>query len=96
VLCALSLKIELETIGLPIRAGLHTGEVEVRDGELGGIAVHIASRVMDAAESGGVLVSSTVKDLVFGSPLQFDSCGEFELKGVPGSWSLYEAQAGSH
>lgn len=96
VLCALSLMSELETIGLPIRAGLHTGEVEVRDGELGGIAVHIASRVMDVAESGGVLVSSTVKDLVFGSPLQFDSRGEFELKGVPGSWNLYEALSGYH
>jgi class 3 adenylate cyclase len=96
VLCALSMKNELDTIGLPIRAGLHTGEVEVRDGELGGIAVHIASRVMDAAESGGVMVSSTVKDLVFGSPLLFDSCGEFELKGVPGSWDLFEAQARSN
>jgi hypothetical protein len=51
---------------------------------------------MDAAESGGVMVSSTVKDLVFGSPLLFDSCGEFELKGVPGSWGLFEAQAGSN
>lgn len=76
-----------------MRAGIHTGEIEVREGEIGGIAVHIASRVMDAAERGGILVSSTVKDLVVGSTLQFRSCGAFALKGVPGSWELYEVMA---
>lgn len=92
VLCAMSMREGLANIGVNIRAGLHTGEVEMRDGELGGLAVHIASRVMGAAESGGILVSSTVKDLVVGSRLEFDTCGSFELKGVPGTWNLYEAR----
>jgi class 3 adenylate cyclase len=93
ILCAMAIREELGKIGLPIRAGIHTGEIETRGGDIGGIAVHIASRVMDAAESGGVMVSSTVKDLVVGSPLGFESCGAFEMKGVPGSWNLFEAHA---
>lgn len=92
VLCALAMKEELGEIGLPIRAGIHTGEIETRSGEIGGLAVHIASRVMAVAETGGVMVSSTVKDLVVGSPLEFASCGSYEMKGVPGTWSLYEAR----
>lgn len=90
ILCAIAIREQLEELGLPIRAGIHSGEIEMRDGEIGGIAVHIASRVMDTAESGGVMVSSTVKDLVVGSPLVFEERGQFDLKGVPGSWSLYE------
>ncbi|MGD2044482.1 MAG: adenylate/guanylate cyclase domain-containing protein [Acidimicrobiia bacterium] len=90
VLCALSMKEELAAIGVSIRAGLHTGEVEIRDNELGGLAVNIASRVMGAAEAGGVMVSRTVKDLVVGSKLEFVSCGVHELKGVEGDWDLYE------
>lgn len=92
ILCAMAIKHDLAGIGLPIRAGLHTGEIERRDGELGGLAVHIASRVMETAESGGILVSGTVKDLVVGSPTEFTACGVFDLKGVPGSWSLFEVQ----
>lgn len=90
VLCALSMKEDLAEIGVSIRAGLHTGEVEIRDNELGGLAVNIASRVMGAAEAGGVMVSRTVKDLVVGSKLEFFSCGAHELKGVEGEWDLYE------
>jgi class 3 adenylate cyclase/pimeloyl-ACP methyl ester carboxylesterase len=93
ILCALAIKRDLAEFGLPIRAGIHTGEIERRDGDLGGLAVHIASRVMEAAESGGVVVSGTVKDLVVGSPIEFDGCGEFSLKGVPGSWSLFEVRS---
>jgi class 3 adenylate cyclase/pimeloyl-ACP methyl ester carboxylesterase len=92
VVCALDIASALPEIGLHIRAGVHTGEVEMRDGELGGIAVHIASRVMGVAERGGVLVSQTVRDLVVGSRLDFISCGAFDLKGVPGEWHLYEAK----
>lgn len=92
VLCATAVKSEVEGIGLRIRAGVHTGEIEMRDGDIGGIGVHIASRVMGVAESGGIMVSSTVKDLVVGSQLEFDSCGAFELKGVPGMWNLYQVQ----
>jgi class 3 adenylate cyclase len=95
VLCALSIKSELAGLGVEVRAGVHTGEVEHRGDELGGVAVHIASRVMNAAEDGGVMVSGTVKDLVIGSPLEFTSCGTFELKGVPGEWRLFEATEGS-
>jgi len=95
VLCALSVKSELAGLGIEIRAGIHTGEVEHRGSELGGVAVHIASRVMDTAEKGGVMVSGTVKDLVIGSPLEFTSCGVFDLKGVPGEWRLFEASEGS-
>lgn len=90
ILCALSIRDDLSAVGLDIRAGLHTGEVERRGSDLAGIAVHIASRVMDVAEGGGVLVSRTVKDLVTGSTLGFRSCGPYALKGIPGEWELYE------
>ncbi len=91
--CALSLKDELAGIAVPIRAGLHTGEIEMRDRDVVGLAVNIASRVMDVAESGGVLVSRTVRDLVAGSELDFRTCGSYQLKGVPGEWDLYEVVA---
>lgn len=92
VRCAAAITEELSTIGIPIRAGIHTGEVEIRDGDIGGLGVHIASRVMDQAERGGVLVSGTVKDLVVGSGIDFVPCGTFDLKGVPGQWQLYSVQ----
>jgi class 3 adenylate cyclase/pimeloyl-ACP methyl ester carboxylesterase len=91
--CALSVKEELAGIGVPIRAGLHTGEIEMRDDDVVGLAVNIASRVMGVAESGGVVVSRTVKDLVAGSQLEFRDCGSHELRGVPGDWDLYEVVA---
>jgi class 3 adenylate cyclase len=91
--CAQGMAAELKRIGLEIRAGIHTGEFEMRDGEIGGVAVHIGARVMAAAPSGGIMASATVKDLVIGSNLDFMSCGSFELKGVPGTWDLYEVQA---
>jgi class 3 adenylate cyclase len=90
VACAAAIMEQVSSIGLQIRAGIHTGEVEFRDGEIGGLAMHIASRVMDQAERGGVLVSGTVKDLVVGSGIGFKPCGAFDLKGVPGEWQLYE------
>ena len=76
-------------LGLQIRAGVHTGECEAIGDDLGGMAVHIGSRVASHAEPGEVLVSGTVKDLVVGSGLVFDDAGEHELKGVPGAWRLY-------
>jgi class 3 adenylate cyclase len=69
--------------------GLHTGECEVRGDDLGGLAVHIAARVASLADPSEVLVSSTVKDLVVGSGLEFVDRGAHALKGVPGSWKLY-------
>ncbi|MEN3343077.1 MAG: adenylate cyclase [Actinomycetota bacterium] len=76
-------------LGVSIRAGLHAGETEAADGKIGGIAVHIANRVMSAAEPGEVLVSGTVRDLVAGSGLEFRDRGLQELKGVPGEWHLW-------
>jgi class 3 adenylate cyclase/pimeloyl-ACP methyl ester carboxylesterase len=76
-------------LGIEVRAGLHTGECEVRGDDLGGLAVHIAARVGALAHPGAVLVSSTVKDLVVGSGIEFNDWGEQELKGVPGSWKLF-------
>jgi class 3 adenylate cyclase len=76
---------------MEILAGVHTGEVEVRGTDLGGIAVHIGARVAAAARPGEVLVSSTVRDLLAGSGLTFEERREHELKGVPGSWRLFAA-----
>ncbi len=79
--------------GVEIRVGIHTGEVEKRGDDLGGIGVHIAARILAAAEPSSVFVSSTVKDLVTGSELRFQDRGPHDLKGVPGSWQLFEAVA---
>ena len=82
---------EVAPLGLTLRAGIHTGEAErIGGGKLGGIAVHIAARIMAMAAGGQVLVSSTVRDLVAGSRLGFTDAGTHELKGVPGEWHLYE------
>ena len=76
-------------IELELRAGVHTGECERLDGKLSGIAVHTGARIAGAARPGEVLVSSTVRDLVAGSGLEFEERGLHELKGVPGEWRLY-------
>jgi class 3 adenylate cyclase len=80
---------EADRIGLPIRAGLHTGEVELRSHDIGGIAVHIAARIASLAGPGDVLASRTVKDLTAGSGLLFTDRGTHVLKGVPDDWQLY-------
>jgi class 3 adenylate cyclase len=80
-------------LGIDIRAGLHTGEIELRDDDVAGMAVHIGARVSALAGAGEVLVSSTVKDLVAGSGIEFEDRGEHELKGVPGTWRLYTVAA---
>ena len=89
VRCACAIVEGVRELGLDVRAGLHTGEVELVDGKVGGIAVHIGARVASAAGPGEVLVSSTVKDLVAGSGLRFREWGRTALKGVPGEWQLY-------
>jgi len=91
--CALELHTALAPIGVKIRAGLHTGEVEVRGDDVGGIAVHIAARVETAAAPGEVLVSRTVSDLVVGSGIAFDDRGVHTLKGVPGEWQLFAVRS---
>jgi class 3 adenylate cyclase len=87
--CAASVAEAMDSLGIEVRAGLHTGELEMMDGDLGGLAVHIAARVLDRASPSEVLVSGTVKDLVVGSGIEFDDRGAHELRGVPGEWRLY-------
>jgi pimeloyl-ACP methyl ester carboxylesterase len=89
VRCACAITEGVREIGLELRAGLHTGECELMDGKVGGIAVHIGARVAKEAQPGQVLVSSTVKDLVAGSGLRFLEHGTATLKGVPDEWRLY-------
>jgi pimeloyl-ACP methyl ester carboxylesterase/class 3 adenylate cyclase len=90
VQCASTIRDATLAIGVDVRAGLHVGECEVRGDDIGGLAVHIAARVADAAGPGQILVSSTVKDLVEGSGLGFIDAGARAFKGVPGEWRLYE------
>jgi class 3 adenylate cyclase len=89
VQAAAALREPLRSIGLEIRAGLHTGEFEVSDGKVVGIGVSVGARISSLAGPGEVLVSSTVKDLVAGSGLRFEDRGEHQLKGVPEAWHLY-------
>jgi class 3 adenylate cyclase len=89
VRCAQEIVEQVDALGLSVRCGLHTGECELLDGDVGGIAVHISARVNALARGGEVLVSGTVKDLVVGSDLDFDDRGTHELRGVPGEWRLY-------
>jgi class 3 adenylate cyclase len=86
---ALSADTDVWALGIEVRAGLHTGECEVRGDDIGGIAVHIGARVSALAGSNDVLVSSTLRDLVIGSGLEFEDRGAHELKGVPGEWRLF-------
>ena len=87
--CAMSIRDAVQTLGIEVRAGLHTGECEVRGDDIGGIAVHIGARVSALAGPNDVLVSSTLRDLVIGSGLEFEERGTHELKGVPGEWRLF-------
>ena len=91
VRCALAFGSAAKGIGLPVRAGLHTGEIELRGNDIGGIAVHAAARVMSQSGSDEVLVSRVVTDLVAGAGLKFAERGSFELKGLPGRWDLFAA-----
>jgi len=93
VRCALAFSAAAGQIGLPLRAGLHTGEIELRDRDVGGIAIHAAARVMAQAQASEVLVSRVVTDLVAGAGLKFADRGSHELKGIPGKWDLFAAQA---
>jgi class 3 adenylate cyclase/pimeloyl-ACP methyl ester carboxylesterase len=89
--CAADILAGAKDLGLELRAGVHTGEVEVRGDDIGGLAVTIAKRVCDLARAGEVLVSQGVEGAVAGSGIEFEGTGEHELKGVPGTWRLYRA-----
>jgi class 3 adenylate cyclase len=91
--CALALQEALRALGIDIRAGLHTGEVELIGEDIGGIGVHVAARVLDHAGAGEVVASATLPLLVVGSGIDFEDRGEHELKGVPGTWRLYSVVA---
>jgi class 3 adenylate cyclase len=92
--CAFGLKEALREVGLEIRAAIHTGEIEMREGDIGGIGVHIASRTLAEAAGHGVVVTRTVRDLATGTDLRFDPLGSVGLRGVPGEWELFEASIG--
>jgi class 3 adenylate cyclase len=87
--CAAAITASVEELGIEVRAGLHTGECEIADGKVAGIAVHTGARVAAQAAAGEVLVSGTVKDLVAGSGIEFVDRGSHELKGIPGTWALF-------
>lgn len=91
VRCAHAIAQEIKSLGIEVRAGLHTGECEIIGDDVGGIAVHIGARVASLANAGEVLVSGTVKDLVAGSGLRFDERGTYPLKGIPGEWRIFTA-----
>jgi class 3 adenylate cyclase len=91
--CAVALGQAVRPLGIAVRTGLHTGEVELRTEDVGGIAVHIAARVMAEAGAGEVLVSGAVPPLVAGSGIHFEDRGPRALKGVPGDWRLFAVQA---
>lgn len=80
---------DLAGLGLAIRTGIHTGEIELRQEDIGGMAVHLGARIMEAAGPGEILVSRTVKDLVIGSPIAFEDRGMHAFKGIDGEWQLY-------
>ncbi len=86
--CACALREAVKALAIEIRAGVHTGEIELRGGDIGGIAVHIGARVAARAQRSEILVSQTVADVVAGSGIQFEPRGAYELKGVPGTWQL--------
>ena len=87
--CALAINEIVRELGLEVRAGLHTGVCEIRGDKIAGLAVNVGARVAAMATQGEVLVSSTVKDLVAGSEIEFEDRGTHELKGVPGEWRVY-------
>jgi class 3 adenylate cyclase len=86
--CAEALRDDAEALDIEIRVGIHTGECELLDADIGGIAVHIAARILGEAGAGEILVSSTVRDLVVGTGTGFEDRGSVELRGVPGTWQL--------
>jgi class 3 adenylate cyclase len=90
--CAEQVIADAGDLGLDVRTGLHSGEVERSSDDVAGLAVHLAARIMDRAEAGEILVSGTVRDLVIGSELTFSDRGEHELKGIPGRWALHAAR----
>jgi len=93
VCCAQAITEAMTPLGIQIRAGLHTGEVERTEADVLGIAVHLAARIMDTGNAGDVVISRTVKDLVAGSGIEFDDAGEHSLKGIEENWRLFKVRS---
>jgi class 3 adenylate cyclase/pimeloyl-ACP methyl ester carboxylesterase len=93
VRCAAAIRDGVAELGLDLRAGLHTGEIELQEDDIAGLAVHIGARICALATAGEILVSSTVRDLVVGSGLEFEDRGSHKLKGVPGEWRVFAASS---
>ena len=91
--CAEAIEKQVGSLGLRMRAGIHTGEIERRENDIAGLAVHFAARIVALANAGEILVSRTVRDLVVGSSLRFSERGEYDVKGVPASWQLFAAHS---
>ena len=91
--CTKAIQEAVRAIGMELRAGLHTGEAEVRGDRLAGVAVHLASRITDIAQAGEILVSSTIRDIVVGSGIRFNDRGSFSLKGINSEWTIYQVNA---
>jgi class 3 adenylate cyclase len=91
VRCALAVALAVRQLGIEVRAGVHTGECELMGDNIGDIAVHAGARIMTKAEPRSVVVSSTVKDLVAGSGINFQDLGVHQLKGLPGEWKFFSA-----
>jgi class 3 adenylate cyclase len=87
--CACAIRDAAQQLGVPVRSGIHTGEIELRGDDIAGMGVHIAARVAGLADPSGIWVSRTVTDLVIGSGIQFEDRGSHTLKGVPGAWALF-------
>ena len=94
ITCAIAIRDAVTNINLAVRAGVHTGEIELRGNDISGISVNIASRIADQAGDGEILTSDLTRQLMIGSSAIFDNRGDFELKGVPGSWPLFAASMG--
>ena len=92
--CAFRLRETFGGLGLQVRAAIHTGEVELREADVGGIGMHIAARALSEARPGQVVVTRTVRDLATGTDLGFAPLGSVGLRGVPGQWELFEATSG--
>jgi len=91
--CAQAITEAILSLGIQVRAGLHTGEIERTEADVLGIAVHLAARIMDTGSAGDVVISRTVKDLVAGSGIEFDDAGEYSLKGIEENWRLFRVRS---
>ncbi len=92
VACALAIRDALQNLGLPLRAGLHAGEVEIVVGDVRGLAINVAARIAALAGPGEVLLSTTVRDLALGTPMDLRPHGRHPLRGVPGDWDILRAE----